>query len=71
MNMADEELVALLKQGSYHWNEWRKNTLRTTPDKPDLREANLQGPNPTSPERIGRQRDGIVHLKRMPTKGII
>jgi uncharacterized protein YjbI with pentapeptide repeats len=45
MNMADEELVALLKQGSCHWNEWRKNTLRTTPEKPDLRGAKLNGAN--------------------------
>jgi uncharacterized protein YjbI with pentapeptide repeats len=55
--MANEEHVALLKQGVDAWNEWRRENPDVYPDlskvdlrgtdlrKVDLREANLDGAN--------------------------
>ena len=53
--MADEVHVALLKQGVVAWNKWRLKT----PDKPDLRRADLTGAN-----LIGAKLNGAVH--RLP-----
>jgi uncharacterized protein YjbI with pentapeptide repeats len=41
-NMANEEQLALLKQGVNAWNAWREKNLEI---KPDLSEANLKGTN--------------------------
>ena len=43
--MANEEHIALLRQGVDAWNAWRRENPDVTPDlrKADLRWANLQG----------------------------
>jgi uncharacterized protein YjbI with pentapeptide repeats len=52
--MADEKLLALLKQDVDAWNEWRKDN----PDvlRPDLREADLSEANLVRDEYIGNMR---------------
>jgi uncharacterized protein YjbI with pentapeptide repeats len=55
--VADDALVALLRQGAEVWNEWRRKSLAPRPDlsgavlagmdltKADLRRSNLSGSN--------------------------
>lgn len=45
--MANEEQLAILKQGVKVWNDWRESSLDTKPDLSgaDLHRANLRGVN--------------------------
>jgi hypothetical protein len=50
--MANEEHVALLKQGLEVWNKWREENPDISPDlrSPDLRSEDLSGANLSSPD---------------------
>ena len=53
--MANEEHVALLKQGVEVWNAWRK----ANPDiEPDLSNANLRGANLSDANLVGANLSG-------------
>ncbi len=58
--MANEEHVALLKQGVAAWNSWRAENRDVQPDlsganfsEANLRAANLSGANPSRGEQLG------------------